>query len=347
MLDFFDNSLRSFLQSGTPGVGSSPAWLVTRIRRWSATPEWSTAARRLRPTEQVEVFAELGRRVFDSDLANYRTDLELNTRRVACLGSARRRRELLREHCAFLFISLLDALVLSDERARDDVLRDVEVRGVEQGDASLAAGRGAILLGCLQTHSGFGLRHPRLAHWKFGVVRHQSATDGYPLGWAEKTYGENVDFVPTTSAGVERLFACLKARGCVAVQNDFSYPQTIGLPGTLFGRPVLVSRSLVKLILRTRAPVLPVNVVRLEPFASRRIRVEIHPPLPLDDLTESKEDQRIAALRLSVATECLIRRYPVQWTHWTLLEYRWREAEAAFAKRAEAFLPCLDASGEK
>jgi lauroyl/myristoyl acyltransferase len=341
MLDFFHRSLCSYLESGTPGGGRSSDWLVTRIRRWSATSAWSTAARRLSPAEQIEVFGELGRRVFDSDLANYRTDLERNTRRVGCLGTPRQRRALLREHCAFLFISLLDAHVLSDERTRTDSLREVEVLGVEQADVSLAAGRGAILLGCLQTHTGFGLRHPRLAHWKFGVVRPQFAADGYPAGWVEKTYGNSADFIPTTPAGVERLFGCLQAQGCVAVQNDFSYPQTIGLPGSLFGQPVLVSRSLVKLILRTKAPVLPVNVVRLEPFASGRIRVEIHPPLPLDDLTDSKQDHRTAALRLSVATECLIRRYPTQWTHWTLLEYRWREAAAAFTIKRPAMHPAV------
>ena len=58
----------------------------------------------------------------------------------------------------------------------------------------------------------------------------------------------------------------------------------------------------------------------------RKIRVEFFPPLPFDDLGNSQRDQMMAAMRLSVATECLIRRYPVQWTHWTSLTHRWREA---------------------
>jgi lauroyl/myristoyl acyltransferase len=141
-----------------------------------------------------------------------------------------------------------------------------------------------------------------------------------------------VDFVQTAPGGAARLLDCLKSGGCIALQNDFCFAETVGVPATFFGRPVLVSRSLVKLILRTRAPVLPISVVRLQPFESRKIRVEIYPPLPLDDLTEARRDQMIAAMRLSVATECLIRRYPAQWTHWTSLEQRWSEAVAAWSK---------------
>jgi len=331
MIEFFESSLTTYLQTTSRQDGGPFDWFVTRIRRWGATAEWRDAVRRLEAAEKIEVLAGLGRRVYDKDVANYRTNLELNLRHVRHVGG--KRRELLREHCAFQFVSLLDPLILADDRARAAAYQDCEVGGVEQGDAALAGGRGAILLGCLQTHSGLGLQCPALAHWNFGFIRLAAGDDGYPLRSVEETYGQNVNLIPPTVVGVGRAIDWLAKNGCVAVQNDFSYPQTVGLPGALFGRPVVVSRSLVKLVLRTRAPVLPVNVVRLLPFESRRIRIEIHPPLPFDDLSESKADQRTAALRLSVATECLIRRYPVQWTHWSLLNYRWHEARTVFARR--------------
>jgi hypothetical protein len=40
----------------------------------------------------------------------------------------------------------------------------------------------------------------------------------------------------------------------------------------------------------------------------------------------------VAAVYLSAATECLIRRYPVQWTHWSALQYRWNEAKDAWSE---------------
>ena len=328
MFRAFRDSLISFLRSDSPAVAVPPRWFVSDIRQWSATHEWRITARRLAPDEQVAVMARLGHAVFDEDLGNYRTALEFNTQTVGGLGGPRARRELLREHCAFLFVSLLDALVLSDDRARAEAFENVEVVGYQHAEAALNTGRGAILLGCLQTHTGFGLRHPRLAQWKVTMVRPASAGDAYAPHWAEDSYGETVDFAPISPEGLARLLARLKVNGCVAVQNEFLYPQTVGLSGMLLGRPALVSRSLVKLILRTRAPVLPVNVVRLQPFSSRKICVEIHPPLPFDDLAECRLDRESAALRLSVATECLIRRYPMQWTHWTALAQRWQEAQS-------------------
>lgn len=328
MFRAFRESLMSFLGSSSPAVAASPRWFVSDIRQWSASPDWRMTARRLAPDEQVAVMARLGHAVFDDDLGNYRTALEFNTHTIGGLGGSRARRELLREHCAFLFVSLLDALVLSDDRARTEAFENVELVGYQHAETALKSGRGAILLGCLQTHTGFGVRHPRLAQWKVTMVRPAAASDAYGPRWAEDCYGETVDFAPISPEGLARLLEGLKCNGCVAVQNDFSYPQTVGLSGILLGRPALVSRSLVKLILRTRAPVLPVNVVRLQPFSSRKIRVEIHPPLPFDDLAECKPDRESAALRLSVATECLIRRYPVQWTHWTALAQRWQEAQS-------------------
>jgi lauroyl/myristoyl acyltransferase len=331
-VDDFFASLASAIEA--PASGGAADWLVNRIRRWGATPARRAAAADLTPDEQILVFSGLGRRVFDTDVGSYRTRLQSSTRSVDVFGGASARREALREHCAFLFVSLLDPLILSDDQARTAAFQQVELRGHERAEIELADGGGAILLGCLQTHTGFGFRHPALAHWRVAMVRHMSAMTGDAARWAEQSYGQTVRFVPTTPEGAARLLDCLKGGGCVAVQNDFIYPETVGMRGSLLGRHALVSRSLVKLILRTRAAVLPVSVVRLQPFESRKIRVEIHPRVPFEDLTQSRSDQDRAAQRLSLVTECLIRRYPVQWTHWTLLERRWKEAEAALRKAA-------------
>jgi lauroyl/myristoyl acyltransferase len=321
-------SLQRFLDRESQNSGP-PFCLIERLRRWGAGPEFKAAIGGRTPRGQVQALAELGRQAFDADLVGCRTEAHRNLEQVVNLGGARTLRERVRAHCVFLFVSLLDPLVLSDDTSRTEALRRVELHGQEHADAALAAGRGAIFLGCHQAHSGFGLRHPHFANWRFTVVRNPSDTAVYPPDWVERSYGPDVDIVPATTAGAARLRDCLAVGGFAALHADFSYPQTVGVPGSLFGRPVLISRSLIRLILRSRVPVLPSSVVRLEPFESRRIRMEIFPPLPLDDLTDSRPGQLRAAMRLSVATECLIRRHPVQWTHWTLLDYRWQQAAVA------------------
>jgi lauroyl/myristoyl acyltransferase len=329
MRDELYRSLCEFLD--TEARRGARDWFIGWIRRWSAEPSWIKSVGRLGTARQVERLAQLGRRVCDSDLAGWRTFLEDNTRSLAEFSDPDTRRRFLRQHTAFLFISLLDHHVLADDGTRAAAMDRFELCGGAHAEAAIRAGRGLIVLGCHQSHSAFGFRSPPFARRKFLVVRDPSADFGFPSDWAARAYGDSVEFATTSPAGLEKLVDCLASGGCVALHNDFSFPQTLGLPGSLFLRPVFVSRALVRLILRTKAAVLPTSIVRLEPFSDRRIRLEFHPPLQLDALTESKRDQTVAAVCLSAATECLIRRYPVQWTHWSALQYRWNEAKDAWS----------------
>jgi lauroyl/myristoyl acyltransferase len=129
----------------------------------------------------------------------------------------------------------------------------------------------------------------------------------------------------------------LKSNGAVALYNDFRFPESPGIPSLLFGRPVFSSKSLVNFILRTRACILPFTVVRALPFADENLRIEILPELPFDDLGETERDSVMAAMRLGVATECLIRRDPAQWRLWTSLEYRWNEGQSAWSELGRVF----------
>jgi lauroyl/myristoyl acyltransferase len=334
MLDLFYRSLCSFLERSEARTGA-PHGLVLRLQHWSRTEGWQEAIRQLTADEQVKLLTDLAHRAFSRDLAHCRTHLESIACRLAWIGGPRDRRRLLRNHCTFLFVSLLDPLVLSDEAARRDALERVDLKGAQHVVRAMFGGRGALFLGCHQTHGGFAFHQPRFARFKFTIVRDQS-DDPMHRQWREGGYGKTVDFAPTTVAGAERLLKRLDAGGGGVVYNDFCVPGTTGLPGTLFGRPVLISRSLVKLILRKKPPVLPVSVVRLQPFKTRAVRVEIYPPLTFDDLSERKTDQILAAIRLAFATECLIRRYPVQWTHWEGLQRRWNEASNLLIKLDDA-----------
>src|ERR1700685_1183974 len=72
----FYSSLCSFLQSA--GEQAAGRLTLDELRRWSSSSRWRAVAKRLAPNEQVRALAALGRRIFDSDLGGYRTDLEFN-----------------------------------------------------------------------------------------------------------------------------------------------------------------------------------------------------------------------------------------------------------------------------
>jgi lauroyl/myristoyl acyltransferase len=322
--ELFD-SLRLFLRRETDHA-PRPYCLIEQLRRWGAGSDLQAAIEGQSPRQQVETLVGLARRAFETDIGDVRTEIERNLRHDNSLRSASTLAKRMRSHAEFLFVSLLDPVILADDAARADAMTRVELLGQRHAQAALSSGMGAIFMSCHQTHTAFGLRHLQAGNSRFTVVRNPSDAEVYPAGWVERGYGPYVELVPATIAGAGRLLGALEAGYFAALHGDFSYPETLAVPGSLFGRPVLFSRSLMRLILRSRVPVYPASVVRLQPFTSRRVRVEVFPPLPLADLSDSKPDCLRAALRLSVAIECLIRRHPVQWAHWTLLEHRWQQA---------------------
>jgi len=319
------DSLRLFSQreSETP---ARPCCLIEQLRRWGAGADLQAAISDQSPQQQVETLIGVARHALETDIGGVRTEIERNLRHDDSLRSTSARHKRMRAHAEFLFVSLLDPIILADDAARAEAMTRVELLGQKHAQAALSSGTGAIFISCHQTHTAYGLRHVPAANRLFTVVRNPSDAAVYPAGWVERGYGPNVELVPASIAGAGRLLDCLDAGHFAALHADFSYPETLAVPGSLFARPVLFSRSLLRLILRSRAPVYPASVVRLEPFVGRRIRVEVFPPLPFADLSDSKPDYPRAALRLSVAMECLIRRHPVQWAHWTLLEHRWQQA---------------------
>jgi lauroyl/myristoyl acyltransferase len=323
--DALFGSLRLFLRRETE-TAPRTFCLIEQLRRWGAGADLRAAIDGQSPRRQVETLIGVARRAFDADLGGVRTQIERNLRHDDSLQSPSALQKRMRSHGNFLFVSLLDPIILADDEARAEAMTRVELLGQTHVDAALSSGTGAVFMSCHQTHTAFSLRHPRAANCRFTVVRNPSDEEIYPAGWVERGYGPAVDLVPATIAGAARLRDCLDAGRFAALHGDFSYPETLAVPGSLYGRPVLFSRSLLRLVLRSRVGVYPASVVRLEPFTHRRIRVEIFAPLPFADLADSKPDHLRAALRLSVAMECLIRRHPVQWAHWTLLEQRWHQA---------------------
>ncbi len=329
------NSLREFLR-GIP-ASNSQTRLAETIQKWSETAEWQSAVLRLSPADQIAALLELGSEAFESDLGNLRSNLLFNLHSIGQYVETSAETNWLEQHAQFLFVSLLDPLVLNDDSRRRQAFAQTELVGAERLAAAEDRGQGVLLVGCHQSHAAFFLRHPRFFDRIFTAVSHDITDANRGERRNSAAYGDRVEFAPTNATGARRMLARVRSNGAVAVYNDFRFPESPGIPTVLFGRPVLSSKSLVSFLLRTRPCVLPFTAVRVPPFEDEIVRVEILPELPFDDLGESERDSVMAAMRLGVATECLIRRYPVQWRLWTSLEYRWNEGQSAWADLGRVF----------
>jgi len=333
------NALRDSLQTFLQGIPptNSQTLLVDAIQKWSETTEWQSLISRLSPARQIRALLALGSEAYESDLGNLRSNLLFNTRSIGEYLAASTSSDWLEQNAQFLFVSLLDPLMLNDDTRRLAAFARSELTGAERLPAAQERGRGVLLVGCHQTHAGFCLRHPQFCDQTFTAVSHDISDANRADHPAYAAYGDRVEFAPTTAAGARRMLVRLKSNGAVALYNDFRFPESPGIASLLFGRPVFSSKSLVNFILRTRACVLPFTVVRVPPFADEILRIEILPELPFDDLGESERDSVMAAMRLGVATECLIRRYPVQWRLWTSLVYRWNDGQSAWSELGRVF----------
>ncbi len=329
------DSLRGFLAKVPPS--NSQSWLAVAIQRWAETPEWKAEILRLSPAERISSLVELGREAYRQDLGNLRSNLRSNTRSVARYVNQSAPRNWRKQYAEFLFVSLLDPLVLNDNAQREALFARTELLGERRLAAAQRRGRGVLFLCCHQSHPGLYLRHPRLIDRGLTIVSHDINDANRGQRRHTAAFGDLVEFAPTNATGARRMLQRLKSNGIVAVYNDFRFPESAGIPSVLFGQPVLNSQSLVNFVLRTRATVVPLVVIRLQPFDEGNVRIEILPDLRFDDLGESEQDSLEAALRLGIATECMIRRNPVQWQLWTALQYRWYEARSAWSQLEPVF----------
>ena len=190
-----------------------------------------------------------------------------------------------------------------------------------------------MMISVTQSHPSFALSHPRLANIDFSIVANTRGGVKEGASPLLNALADRVEVLPASSAAVRRLLARLRSGGVVAVYADYRFPESLGIPVALFGRPVLFARSAVAMALKTRASVLPVAIVRRGELESMEVEVRFFPALPLADLADlSADDDAVmtrAVLRFGVAVEALIRYDPAAWRLWGTLQYRWHEAAKA------------------
>lgn len=303
------------------------------VAGWLDDPAWTAAMAPLAPGERRLRLAELGAETFACDAGNFAAELRWNTRSLGRLWSPGQRDEVLRRHVEILFASASDQIDFMDPLRAAHAAAEASVTGLEHLQRARDAGRGIIFLGAYQCPAGFALHHHAFRELRIGVVQHMGdeAPRIRPIA-----SGGNHFFLPATGGSMRNMLRLLLQGGAVALYNDFIYPGVTPVASTLFGKPVLTSRAIVALALRTRAAVLPMAIVRHFPLEENRVTVELFPELMLPQVPH--DDHRAveaAAMLFGVATECLIRRYPAQWRLWNSLDYRWSQAESARSPCAE------------
>ena len=308
---------------GEPSERGNVDWL-TALDDCLHAPEIGPLLRRLPSRERRALLAAAGRTVYRQDVGNYAAELRYNTRSLIASGQMPGLPAQLEEHAACLFAAASDALDFETRASAEAHLREtrVAVGGLERLRPFLRQ-RGIVLLSVFQSHFGYAV--PLLEGPLGPVALVRKPQDGEDPGVAARAlldWCEAVEVVPADARGGMRLLQVLRHGGIVGLYNDFLYPDARAARGFLFGDWVPVSRTLLMLIRKTGAVVVPVSIARALPAEGDEVEVRFHSPLP-STLVPGEATEAALALELSLATECLIRRHPAQWRLWNTLRLRW------------------------
>ena len=318
--------LLSAHDEGRSSRGNIP-WLSV-LERAAADPETVSLLREIPSNQRRKLLVEAGREVYRQDLGNYRAELDHNTHAVVTSGQIPNLTDQLEAHTACLFTAISDTIDLATRASAEQHLADTDIAidGFEHLEP-FRGERGIVLLSVFQSHIGY--LQPLLPELgRVALIRKPDGEAGADvLPPALIAWQDAIELVPANARGGIRLLRILRDRGLVGLYNDFLYPDARAARGWLFGRPVPISSTLLQLIRKTRAVVVPLAVARDQPFEEDRVRVRFFPPLAAS-VEPSSATREALCLQISVATECLIRCFPVQWRLWNTLQLRWEAGQA-------------------
>jgi len=188
------------------------------------------------------------------------------------------------------------------------------LRGMEHVEAALAKGRGVVFV---TGHvCNFELAGGWVARaWPLDFV-YKRLTNPAMESWISARRRELGVGLIEIGAGVRAVFAALRANRCVAMLADQD-ARRHGVFVPFFGRLASTAVGPAAIALRSGAPLIPTFDRRL---ADGRHRVEIHPPLVIDDPGAPDAEGRLTALHTARLEE-RIRESPADW-FW--LHRRWK-----------------------
>lgn len=114
------------------------------------------------------------------------------------------------------------------------------------------------------------------------------------------------------------VLSALRQGRVVALLLDQNASRREGVFASFFGRPASTPKSLAVLAVRTRTPVIPMFISRT---GIERHRVVVHPPLFVEDASDSERAVADLTQRCTSTIEAAIRDAPEQWL-W--IHNRWR-----------------------
>ncbi len=273
--------------------------------------------------EVVETFIDVSHRIHEHNTFGLRAEIVETVGMVdqTVVGMAADAFAL--EHISHILLHLYDDLRIATNYISVGISDKVKVHDERYLQEAIARKRGILLYSVYQSSPCFARAVNGLTAYSIGLVRNQRHGESAVFANAHWNFEE----ISASPAGARRLLSVLRSRGAVALYGDYAYPNSSRLKSPLFGRAVLISKAMVRIVLSTKAPVVPVCVARETSDFDSPISIRFFPAVEFPTLTtKSDSDVALAATYFGVVTECLVRRYPAQWRLWTSLSHRWSEA---------------------
>lgn len=186
----------------------------------------------------------------------------------------------------------------------------IDLAGREKLDAVIASGKPAVFVSGHFANWEVTPRTMHAAGLDYCFV-YRAANNPLIDGLVIKTRGRVMSRrqIPKGRRGGRDMLEALNAGVSLAMYVDQKLTSG-GVPSPLFGRPAMTAPAAARMALRFGAPVIPVDLVRLE---GARFRMTVGDPLDFAPSGDAAADVEALTARLNLEIERMVRQAPGQW----------------------------------
>lgn len=208
--------------------------------------------------------------------------------------------------------SMLFEVAWSTRLSKRKLLSHFTIQGMPHVTEAHAKGRGVVVITC---HMGnFEMLIPVIDGTGFDGYAIYRTLDFAPLERLMRDLRQRfgVTMIPMRGAS-RKLEKILASGGVVGTLIDQNVDWYKGVFVDFFGRPACTNSGLAKLVMKTRAPVIPMYTIRQK----RRFVIRFLPEVPVAVTGDSIKDIETNTQRFTAAVETMIRQCPDQyfWVH--------------------------------
>jgi len=210
--------------------------------------------------------------------------------------------------------------LLSGTKNKNNILDRISVHGTENLDNALSHGKGVIAVSAhLGNFTLIGIKMLREGY-PFTTLVKESKRQGIARGIRkiQKEQDGRFIYLAPWSKAVRQILSSLRKNEIVCLIADEKRKHT-GINVDFFGEPALTATGPALLSLRTRAPIVPIFIVRKEDHSHH---IFIEPQLKYNLNGNSTEDTYTITTAYTIVIEKYIRMYPDQW-FW--INNRWKK----------------------